>query len=397
MNIKDIIDNDWCSGCGLCASVNSNIVSMKLNEKGYLRPKLVSNENINLDYCPGNTLKLNKSNIKYYTNWGYIKNISVGFSNDEEVRYKGSSGGVISQIAISLLEKNSVDGIIHIGVDINNPLKNITKISRNREDVLSNAGSRYAPASPLSDILQIIDKYKNEAFAFIGKPCDVAAIKQYIQIHPELNKNIKYFISFMCAGTPSIEGSYEVLNKLNIKKDDLILFNYRGDGWPGKTLAVDKYNNSNSMEYNDSWGKVLGSYIQKRCKICPDGIGEFADIVCADAWHGDKNGYPDFTEQDGRSLIISRTDNGDDLYKMLVNENIICTEKFDIEMLGEIQPAQRHRRQTLLVRLFAFHLLLKKTPKYEGLYLYKSLKTLTIKRQVIAFLGTITRIIKRKL
>lgn len=51
------------------------------------------------------------------------------------------------------------------------------------------------------------------------------------------------------------------------------------------------------MSYNESWGNILGKYLQKRCKICPDGIGEFADIVCADAWHGDKSGYPNFEEK----------------------------------------------------------------------------------------------------
>src|SRR3712207_7050821 len=40
---------------------------------------------------------------------------------------------------------------------------------------------------------------------------------------------------------------------------------------------------------------------RSRCKICPDGTGEFADIVCADAWYG-KDGYPDFAEREGRSL-----------------------------------------------------------------------------------------------
>jgi coenzyme F420 hydrogenase subunit beta len=37
------------------------------------------------------------------------------------------------------------------------------------------------------------------------------------------------------------------------------------------------------MSYADSWGGILSRHVQFRCKICPDGTGGFADVVCADA------------------------------------------------------------------------------------------------------------------
>jgi coenzyme F420 hydrogenase subunit beta len=46
----------------------------------------------------------------------------------------------------------------------------------------------------------------------------------------------------------------------------------------------------------NAWGEELSNHLQFRCKICPGGTGEFADVVCAGAWYG-KDGYPDFTER----------------------------------------------------------------------------------------------------
>jgi hypothetical protein len=37
--------------------------------------------------------------------------------------------------------------------------------------------------------------------------------------------------------------------------------------------------------YEQSWGEILQKYRQWRRYICPDHIGEFANIAVADAWH----------------------------------------------------------------------------------------------------------------
>ena len=144
-------------------------------------------------------------------------------------------------------------------------------------------------------------------YLFIGKPCDVAAVRQMQQHDPRLKENIPYIVSFMCAGTPSLQGTEQVLDKLEVERKDVTAFRYRGDGWPGLTKATLKNGDERTMTYNDSWGKVLNRHLQTRCKICPDGIGEFADIVCADGWEGDEKGYPSFEEREGNSLILVRT------------------------------------------------------------------------------------------
>ncbi|MGJ7723540.1 Coenzyme F420 hydrogenase/dehydrogenase, beta subunit C-terminal domain [Escherichia coli] len=152
------------------------------------------------------------------------------------------------------------------------------------------------------------------------------------------------------------------------------------------------------MSYNESWGNILGKYLQKRCKICPDGIGEFADIVCADAWHGDKSWYIQILKRkDGRSLIIIRTTVGVDLINQMLMSNSITTESFNINELNTIQPAQRHRRQSLFARLLAMKLMLLITPKYKGFSLFSNAMSMSFKRNIFAFCGMVLRIIRKKI
>jgi coenzyme F420 hydrogenase subunit beta len=103
-------------------------------------------------------------------------------------------------------------------------------------------------------------------------------------------------------------------------------------------------------DYNSSWGSVLNRHLQFRCKICPDGTGEFADIVCADAWYGN-DGYPDFTERDGRSLIITRTDRGESLLASVIGAKALSAEYLPVDDIARMQPYQVNRKQVVLGRL----------------------------------------------
>ncbi len=103
------------------------------------------------------------------------------------------------------------------------------------------------------------------------------------------------------------------------------------------------------MDYNQSWGTILNRHLQYRCKICPDGTGEFADIACADAWYG-KDGYPDFDERDGRSLIVARTPAGQALLAAALEQGAIVTEALDVAEIERMQPYQAERKRNALAR-----------------------------------------------
>lgn len=380
---KSLIDSikisGYCAGCGLCASVaEKGQIRMQMNASGYLRPvaqTMLSSETEKKiqDICPGIRIQHPSSLKNYHPIWGPLEKVRTGFAKDIEVRRQGSSGGVISALAIFLLETGKVDFVAQTAVSKAEPLVNVLQKSRIREDVIYAAGSRYAPSSPLENIRALFET--GERFAFIGKPCDVAGMCAFIKQNPEYKSQVKVMISFMCAGIPSIHGTHEVLAHMGADKELLSSFRYRGDGWPGNACAVQSDGKYYEMDYNTSWGNILGKHLQFRCKICPDGTGEFADIVCADAWYG-KDGYPDFAERDGRSLLLTRSTLGEALVNEALKKNAIEVEDLDVKEIAKMQPYQVNRKQVVLGRVLAAGLANKKIVRYKNMGLIQSSLTI---------------------
>jgi len=373
--IADVTTNGFCTGCGLCEAIAPvGSIQMHMSAEGYLRPVVLkelsamSLQTISLS-CPGVKVEHQRGVQEQHPIWGPMVSVQTGHALDPEVRRQGSSGGVISAIAIHLLETGKVDFVAQIAASRGDPLLNAMQISKSRADVLWAAGSRYAPSAPLQGLRELLAT--GERFAFIGKPCDVAALRQYGESNPAVKGQIPYMLSFMCAGIPSIKGTHEVIAALGAIREKVVGFRYRGDGWPGMARAVHDSGESFEMDYNTSWGQILGKSLQFRCKICPDGTGEFADIVCADAWYG-QDGYPEFTERDGRSLVLARTDVGEELLANLISKNIVATTPLAIEEIGKMQPYQALRKKLVLGRVIAVRMAVGKAPNYINLGLWKS-------------------------
>lgn len=325
------------------------------------------------DVCPGARVEhvagRDAGSPDYHPLWGPLVGVRAGHSLDTEIRRQGSSGGGISAIAAWLLESGQVDFVAQIAVSRDDPLRNDLQVSTTRADILAAAGSRYAPSAPLAGLRQLLER--GQRFAFIGKPCDVAALRRYGLHDPRVGKQVVAMISFMCAGIPSLKGTHELLEKLGADRHQLKSFRYRGDGWPGMARAVQNDGQVFETDYNSSWGTVLNRHLQFRCKICPDGTGEFADIVCADAWYG-KDGYPDFAERDGRSLILSRTAMGERLITNALAAGVLAADSLPVDDIARMQPYQVNRKQMVLGRVIATWLARGRAPRYRRLALLRN-------------------------
>lgn len=369
LSVEEVVRSNLCLGCGACANLPG--VEMELNERGFARPSrpqvAQSAPQPNLEaICSGYSVEQDAAGRSYDDVWGPILDIWTGNSTDAEVRYRGSSGGVLSQIAIYLLESMTVDFVVHTRADPDEPLGNVTRPSINRQEILGGAGSRYAPSSPLANLNAYLETGKR--FAFIGKPCDVVALRRMARIDPRIDAQVPCMLSFFCAGVPSRFGALAVLKKLEVEAAEVSKFEFRGRGWPGLTRATRFDGSEATMDYNNSWSKVLSRNLQFRCKICPDGTGEFADIVCADAWYG-KDGYPDFEERDGRSLVIVRTERGRAVLAELAQKALVELESLDVGEIELMQPYQRDRKRVVLARLGALVVGRRKLPNYRKLRL----------------------------
>ena len=393
--LKTIVDANLCHGCGGCAAIApEGSVRLRMAETGYRRPEVTGP--LPADYadkvdaiCTGQRIEQDAAGRTYHPSWGPLVTVEVGHALDPEVRFRGSSGGMLSGVAVYLLETGAVDFVVHTRADPEDAVGNVTGVSHSREDVIASAGSRYAPSSPLAELESHLATGKT--FAFIGKPCDIATLRAMARQDPRIDAQIPYKLSFFCAGVPSRHGAQALLRKMGVEPEAVRQFDYRGNGWPGLARARSEDGSEATMDYAESWGAVLSRHLQFRCKICPDGVGEFADIAAADAWYG-KDGYPDFDERDGRSLVVARTVAGRKLLDAMLAADRIALDPLDIDEIAKMQPYQVDRKRAVVARCFAMLLLGRKLPRYTGLELLRNIRESSPVYLARNMLGTLRRL-----
>jgi coenzyme F420 hydrogenase subunit beta len=284
-----------------------------------------------------------------------------------------------------------VDRILHIAPDPENPTRNMTAISRTPEEVIVRAGSRYTASSPMASIEGALAE--GGAMAFVGKPCDVSALRRLGRRDPRVARHVPLVISFFCGGMPSHSGVGRILNALGVPAEEVVEFRYRGRGWPGSCTARTE-DRAAEMSYAKSWGAHLSKEVQFRCKICPDAVGGVADIACADAWYGDEEGYPSFVEQEGRSQLVTRTDAGERLLDTALAAGRIEAEPLAIEEIDGMQPSQANRKRLVLARTSALPLALQPRPRMRGLKVGEAARRASLRDATRNLLGTLRRTLK---
>ncbi len=385
-----------CAGCGGCAAVAPGKIGMALEAPGYLRPVQHAplsdaEERTVAAICPGLRLDQVAGGRPDDPLWGPHLGVWTGHAADPALRHAASSGGALSTLLVHLLESGAVEFVLQTAADPGNPLGNRIVLSRTAAEVTAAAGSRYAPSAPLAGIEAHLGAGRR--FAFVGKPCDVGALRALARRDPRVDACIPVMLSFFCAGVPSQAGAEAVLDRLGAPAAEVAAFRYRGNGWPGSAVATLRDGAERAMSYHDSWGRILSKHVQFRCKICPDGTGGFADLVCADSWECDEQGYPLFEEAEGVSLVMARTEAGRALLDSAVMAGRLSVAPFPLGAIAAMQPGQRERKRALAARLLALGLLMRPVPRYRGFRLLAAAGQAGVRKHLRNFAGTARRVL----
>ena len=111
---------------------------------------------------------------------GPWRRIVRAWASDPQIRFEGSTGGVLTALAAYLLSSRRVKFILHAKASTTHPTFGERHLSFTEADVLAGAGSRYGPTAPLIDVREVLDR--GEPFAFVGKPCVIAALRNYASL-----------------------------------------------------------------------------------------------------------------------------------------------------------------------------------------------------------------------
>lgn len=369
LQIAAVVDNGNCSGCGACCQLDPGL-RMALSPAGYSRPvrssgseSAASDRSFDVT-CPGRTvISPRPPGSTWHPTMGPIVEAFQGSATDPSIRFAGSSGGALTALATWMIETGRAREAVAAASDSTEPLRTATVTVQNRDQALAAAGSRYAPVSNAAHA------NFEPTVLFIGKPCEVSAVRA-LAARKQMSPPV--LLSFFCAGTPSQTATEALVQQLIGDQQPVAMW-YRGRGWPGRFTVTTSSGNTQSLSYNESWGQALGPAAQWRCKICPDGIGESADIVAADFWESDEDGYPVFDEGSGLSALLARTQLGADLLKAAVAEGALQVGPLDPDDLAAVQPYQVQRRTSLAARLIGARAAGRSVPRYRGFGLWRGL------------------------
>lgn len=398
-SLQDIISNRLCTGCGACASLAPAQVKMSETADANRRPKCASDLPYALDAflarsCPSVAPKETDVSTPVAQAWGPVLEVWEGYATDEDIRFSGSSGGAVTAISLAAMKSAAFAGTLHVKASLRNPKLNEASLSKNRQDLMAGAGSRYAPAS-VADRLDLVADADGPCVV-VGKPCDIAGVNAVGALRKDVAQNTGLTISIFCAGTPSHRGTDALLDHLGMPREaSLQSLRFRGNGWPGDMVA--NWNDENGQSrsagtsYADGWGNILQKHRQWRCMTCADHTGEVADLSVGDPWQ-----TPSAEGGHGKSLIIVRTERGRTMLKRAVAGGYLKLAPRNPNVLFDAQPnlvvtkgavwgrrlMQRlSGRKSLPMRKDSFHAWL----------------ALPLRAKLQSTLGTLKRIVARKL
>ena len=384
VRLNQIVAHSMCIGCGICQSVaGPGVIKMEIVENGNFRPIASSDLRHDqmdriVDICPGTKVAgLPEILIDKHSNhdsvWGVWREIYFAWSGEPEVRHISETGGVLTGLALYLVESGEVDFVVHATEPEDHPAFGERWISRNREEVMKGSGSRYGPTATLIDIVEIIVKAEKdgETFAFIGTPCDVNALRNLARHDSRVDEHCKYMMAMVCGGFMEADGARAALSKFNVAYEEVTALRYRGYGCPGPTVIETGDGRSVEMNYLDYWGEDESTWgLPPRCKICPDGIGDATDIAASDTWIGGSPPREGQEQDPGSNAVLVRTERGVQLMNRAVSAGYITRgDSLSPDDMNRFQPHQENKKRSVWARYRALKEAGRVFPQTSGLRL----------------------------
>ena len=401
-DIKEVIDNDYCIGCGTCVAIAPETFEAYLDFKtGQIKAKYKTQSNhqdwANADQvCPFSSASLNEDEIadiykydgiKYNERIGHYQSIYVSRVSDSSIYKKASSGGIIRWLLQKLLNEGKVSSVICV---IPGEGRSLFKyaILNSVDDIINSATSSYYPVE-WSEILSIIEK-TDKPIAITGLPCFIKGLKNYIRAKG-LNPSLFITVGLICGHLKSTFYAFMLAEQLNIRPSDLRSINFRKK-MPNtlannKGVAVRSTLDTSKEEVVTTVKQLFGTdygfglFKYKACDFCDDVFAETADVVVGDAW------IPKYLNQ-GNSLLVTRGNLVDAQIQKYTQKGELITDRITIdEAIASQDAGLRHRKDTISYRLY----LEKKKKKWVPLKRSYSHNRFSIRTKLIQRLRILAR------
>lgn len=371
--ISKVVKSNLCTGCGTCIALcPEKAIRLTINEKkGIYIPELNDEkcDNCGICYkvCPGHEVDFKFLNREIFGKEpkddliGNYLNCYIGHATDYDIRYNSASGGLVTALLIFALEQGIIDGALVTRMKRDKPLEPEPFIARTKEEIIEASKSKYCPVPANVALKEILESKDGEKFAVVGLPCHIHGIRKAEQINKKLKQKIVLHIGIFCGVMPNFMGTEFLLRRLKLQSKDVVMLNYRGEGWAGKMSLKLRNNETKIIPYPAYWDGFGSSFYPFRCTLCSDWTAELADISFGDAW------LPKIVERDkiGTSLIISRNEKSNGILQQMISQSKIKLNEITHNEVVISQRAILFKKRDVKARLILSKLLGKNVPIYN--------------------------------
>ena len=290
--MKTICEINKCNGCMACANVCPKNCIEVIDEIKSFNP--VVNEdlciNCKLCYkvCPNQSQVIRIKPIEWKQGWA-----------TSEIRKYSTSGGAASAIMKSFIQSGG-----YVASCLLKDGQFVFEITKDTEVAKRFAGSKYVKSNPTGIYKKVQNRLKTDKVLFIGLPCQVAALKNYIK-----NQENLYTIDLICHGTPSVKLLEQYLNERGYNLNEIKDIQFRTKVDMGLCVDEKKINLSRVMDH------YLCSFLEsidytENCYSCQfASLERVSDLTLGDSWGTE---YKE-QEKNGISLLLAQTEHGREL------------------------------------------------------------------------------------
>ncbi len=354
-----------CTQCGTCAGVcPTGAVHMEWNVRTGYKPRVIeaacTDCGVCLAACPGERFDFSETapwrvlfgdapSPDFLGPW---RSLSFGWATDPATRWPGASGGVATAILQAVLERGvpalpggdgPLDAVICTRMSASEPLAAEAVVAATPQAIAACHGSKYN-AVAVNGLLRHVRETPGR-YALVGLPCHIQGLRLAQRRSRTLRERVVFALGIFCGWTSEPRATEVTARRAGLDPGDLSSVSYRGPGWPGEMRLTTRRGGGRSRAYPDYFDRFMAAYTPARCRLCPDGLAELADVSVGDAW------LDRFTEDpaasDGVSDIIVRTELGRRLVEGLAPDTLTLIPATPDEMLASQAETHRLKRRVL--------------------------------------------------
>jgi coenzyme F420-reducing hydrogenase beta subunit len=365
-----IVDAGLCIGCGVCAGLASQVhARMGWNSYGQLEPTgpedwLLTRTSEFARICPFSPHAANEDELAatqfpgaaYQDNdIGRFEAAYVGHADEGDLRASGSSGGMVTWMAVELLRSGCIDALVHVvPSDPAEPDQSLFRyqVSWSEDEVRRGCRSRYYPIE-LAGVLATL-RERPGRYAVVGIPCFIKAVRLLCRDDAVLRERIVFTLGLFCGHMKSArmvesfawqtgaDGGSVAAVDFRVKDASRPANWYRAELLlhGGRRVAEDWWHFADG-----DWG--AGFFQSSACNFCDDVVAETADIAFGDAW-----AEPYAADGRGTNVVIVRSAFLAAIIRSGIRSGRLALAEVGSDFVTRTQEAGfRQRREGLAYRL----------------------------------------------